>query len=72
GDMVKAPMPGKVLSIAVKAGAKVKRGDTVAVMEAMKMEHALPAPRDGVVESVSGKPGAQVAEGDILVQLVAE
>ncbi|MEZ5953134.1 MAG: biotin carboxylase N-terminal domain-containing protein [Hyphomonas sp.] len=72
GDMVKAPMPGKVLSISVKAGAEVKRGDTVAVMEAMKMEHALTAPRDGVVETVSGKAGTQVAEGDILVQLVAE
>ena len=72
GDMVKAPMPGKMLSIAVKAGAAVKRGDTVAVMEAMKMEHALTAPRDGVVEAVAGKAGDQVAEGDILVQLVAE
>ena len=71
GDPVIAAFDN-LLPDAVKAGAKVKRGDTVAVMEAMKMEHALPAPRDGVVESVSGKPGAQVAEGDILVQLVAE
>ena len=72
GDMVKAPMPGKLLSLTVVAGAEVKRGDTVAVMEAMKMEHALTAPRDGVVEAVSGKAGDQVSEGDILVQLVAE
>ncbi|WP_375209039.1 ATP-binding protein [Hyphomonas jannaschiana] len=72
GDSVSAPMPGKVLSISVKAGADVKRGDTVAVMEAMKMEHALTAPRDGVVEAVTGKVGDQVSEGDVLVQLVAE
>ena len=72
GDSVSAPMPGKVLSIAVKAGAEVKRGDTVAVMEAMKMEHALTAPRDGVVEAVSASAGDQVSEGDILVELVAE
>ncbi len=50
----------------------MKRGDTVAVMEAMKMEHALPAPRDGVVETVTGKVGDQVSEGDVLVQLVTE
>jgi len=72
GDSVSAPMPGKVLSIAVKAGADVKRGETVAVMEAMKMEHALTAPRDGVVEAVSARAGDQVSEGDVLVQLVAE
>ena len=72
GDHVSAPMPGKVLSISVEAGAEVTRGDTVAVMEAMKMEHALTAPRDGVVETVAGKVGDQVSEGDILVQLVAE
>ena len=72
GDSVSAPMPGKVLSISVEAGTEVKRGDTVAVMEAMKMEHALAAPRDGVVEAVTGNVGDQVSEGDVLVQLVAE
>jgi len=72
GDTVSAPMPGKVLSIHVEAGAEVTRGDTVAVMEAMKMEHALTAPRDGIVETVTGKVGDQVSEGDVLVQLVAE
>ena len=72
GDTVSAPMPGKLLSVHVEAGAEVKRGDTVAVMEAMKMEHALTAPRDGVVETVTGKVGDQVSEGDVLVQLVTE
>ena len=72
GDAVKAPMPGKIIAVNVKPGDTVTRGDTLAVMEAMKMEHSLAAPRDGVVESVSGAVGEQVAEGLILVQLVEE
>jgi acetyl/propionyl-CoA carboxylase alpha subunit len=65
-------MPGKVIAMNVKAGDTVARGDTLAVMEAMKMEHTLAAPRDGVVESVTGTVGEQVAEGVVLVQLVEE
>ncbi|KJS35316.1 MAG: carbamoyl-phosphate synthase subunit L [Hyphomonas sp. BRH_c22] len=72
GDAVKAPMPGKIIAMNVKPGDMVTRGDTLAVMEAMKMEHSLAAPRDGVVESVSGAVGEQVAEGLVLVQLVEE
>ena len=72
GDAVKAPMPGKVIAMNVKAGDTVTHGQTLAVMEAMKMEHSLGAPRDGVVESVSGEVGEQVAEGVVLVQLVEE
>jgi 3-methylcrotonyl-CoA carboxylase alpha subunit len=56
----------------VKPGDTVTKGDPVAVMEAMKMEHTLPAPRDGVVEAVEAAAGDQVAEGDILVHLEAE
>ena len=72
GDMVKAPMPGKLLVLNVKPGDAVARGDALAVMEAMKMEHALAAPRDGIVESVSGKAGEQIAEGTVLVKLEDE
>lgn len=72
GDSVKAPMPGKVLSVLAVAGAAVTRGDTLAVLEAMKMEHALTAPRDGVIETVHATAGQQVAEGDLLVALVEE
>jgi len=50
----------------------VIRGDTLAVLEAMKMEHALTAPRDGIVEAVHAKAGQQVADGDVLVMLVEE
>lgn len=69
GDAVKAPMPGKVIAIHVKPGDLVEKGQTLAVMEAMKMEHSLAAPRDGVVETVGSELGAQVPEGQVLVAL---
>jgi 3-methylcrotonyl-CoA carboxylase alpha subunit len=69
GDAVKAPMPGKVIALNVKVGEAVEKGQTVAVMEAMKMEHSLVAPRDGVVEALGAELGAQVPEGEILVAL---
>ncbi len=70
GDAVKAPMPGKVIALNVKAGDLVEKGQVVAVMEAMKMEHSLTAPRDGVVAETGAEIGAQVPEGEILVALV--
>ena len=60
---VRAPMHGKVLEILVEKGASVTKGQRVAVVEAMKMEHALVAPGDGIVTEVTAKAGAQVAEG---------
>lgn len=72
GDAVKAPMPGKVIAVNVSVGDTVAKGDVVAVMEAMKMEHSLTAPRDGLVESVGAELNAQVPEGEILVALVEE
>ncbi len=55
-----APMPGKVLSFAVKAGDTVRKGQTLAVMEAMKMEHSIAAPADGTVAEILYAPGDQV------------
>ncbi len=72
GDAVKAPMPGKVIAVNVSVGDTVEKGQVVAVMEAMKMEHSLTAPRDGLVESVGAQLNAQVPEGEILVALVEE
>ncbi len=63
GGSVKAPMHGKVVQVFVEAGQQVAKGDRVAVIEAMKMEHTLLAPSDGVVTSVSVTAGEQVAEG---------
>jgi 3-methylcrotonyl-CoA carboxylase alpha subunit len=64
-----APMPGKVVSFAVKVGDKVKAGQTLAVMEAMKMEHTITAPKDGEVAELLYAPGDQIAEGAELLKL---
>ncbi len=64
-----APMPGKVVSFAVKAGDKVSKGQALAVMEAMKMEHTITAPADGTVGELMYAPGDQVAEGAELLSL---
>ncbi len=66
-----APMPGKLVSFAVKAGDAVKAGQTLAVMEAMKMEHTIAAPKDGMVAEILYAAGDQVAEGAELIKLAA-
>jgi 3-methylcrotonyl-CoA carboxylase alpha subunit len=67
-----SPMPGKIVSIAAKAGARVKKGDPILVLEAMKMEHTLVAPFDGKLAELNAKAGAQVSEGVVLAKLEAE
>jgi biotin carboxyl carrier protein len=64
---ITAPMPGKLLSLHVRAGDTVKAGDRLLVLEAMKMEHRLTAPFDGTVGSVAVEAGQQVAEGALLL-----
>lgn len=71
GGRLTAPMPGKVVSFAVKAGDTVTKGQVLAVMEAMKMEHTIAAPADGVVAELLYAPGDQVAEGAELLKLSA-
>lgn len=63
---VKAPMPGLIIRYEVEVGQKVKAGDTVLILEAMKMESALPAPTDGTVKELRFKPGDRVAKDDVL------
>ncbi|MGE0047108.1 MAG: biotin/lipoyl-containing protein, partial [Hyphomonadaceae bacterium] len=72
GDAVKAPLPGKVVAVSAKAGARVKKGEALVTLEAMKMEHALKAPRDGVIAEIAVSAGAQVKEGALLVRLEEE
>ena len=69
GGRLTAPMPGKVVSFAVQAGDKVSKGQALAVMEAMKMEHTIAAPQDGVVAELLYAPGDQVTEGAELLKL---
>jgi 3-methylcrotonyl-CoA carboxylase alpha subunit len=66
-----SPMPGKIVSVAAKAGAKLKKGDPILVLEAMKMEHTLVAPFDGRLAELNAKPGAQVSEGVLLAKMEA-
>ena len=63
---VKAPMPGLIIRYEVEVGQQVKAGDTVVILEAMKMESALPAPTDGTVKELRFKPGDRVAKDDVL------
>ena len=68
GDIV-APMPGRVGQVLVQAGDSVKRGQTVMMMESMKMELEIAAERDGVVKRVTVEPGTQVDRGMRLLEL---
>lgn len=67
--LIKAPIPGLVVRVAVEAGQAVAEGDTLVILEAMKMENELRAPRAGIVHEVKVAPGAQVASGQTLIQL---
>ena len=68
-NAVEAPMPGLVKAVFVEAGASVAKGDRIAILEAMKMEHTLVAPRDGRVAEVLTEAGAQVEAGAMLVRM---
>lgn len=66
GSLV-APMPGKVIDLKVKKGSKVKSGDTLVILEAMKMEQSIKASKDGVIDEVFISKGDQVENGAVLM-----
>ena len=66
---VKAPMPGNILDVKVAAGASVKAGDVLVILEAMKMENEIVAPQDGTVASINVNKGDTVNSGDVLVSM---
>jgi len=70
--MVRAPMPGLVLSIPLEVGAAVARGQAVIVLEAMKMENDLPSPIAGTIKEVRASKGQTVNQGDVLVVIHAD
>jgi 3-methylcrotonyl-CoA carboxylase alpha subunit len=72
GGVVVAPMHGRVLAVEVKEGDRVKKGQRIAIVEAMKMEHALTASAAGIVTEVAVAAGAQVAEGAKLVAIAVD
>ena len=69
---VRAPMPGLVLKIVKAVGEKVERGETVAILEAMKMENDLATPHGGTVKEVLVSTGQTVNQGDVLVVVAGE
>lgn len=64
---IKAPMPGHIIDIAVKVGDEISAGQTLCLLEAMKMKNTIRAPRAGVIASVGVTPGQAVTYGDVLV-----
>jgi 3-methylcrotonyl-CoA carboxylase alpha subunit len=72
GGIIRAPMHGKVLAVFVDEGAQVARGERVAIIEAMKMEHTLTAPIDGTVTELTAAANDQVAEGAKLMTIKGE
>ena len=68
GDLV-SPMPGQVLKLLVKKGDNVEPGQTICVVEAMKMEHSLKSPFSGTIEGINCSEGQSVSLGDLLVSI---
>lgn len=68
-DSVKSPMPGTILSVEVKNGDKVSKGQVLLILEAMKMENEIVSPKDGIVANVHVKKGENVESGSPLVDI---
>ncbi len=69
GIKIESPMQGLIIEILVKVGDTVKAGDTVATLEAMKMENPIVAPQDGTITSITASKGDTVDGGDLLITL---
>jgi geranyl-CoA carboxylase alpha subunit len=72
GDSLAAPMPGQVIALLVAEGQRVRAGDPLVILEAMKMEHTIRAPHDGVVAAIHARPGTQVAASAVLLDVRQE
>jgi biotin carboxyl carrier protein len=68
-EAIAAPMPGLVLSVSVELGQYVGSGQSLIVLQAMKMENELGSPRDGTVKAVNVQPGQAVDQGQVLIEL---
>ena len=66
---VEAPLPGTIFKVLVKQGESVKKGQSIMVLEAMKMENNILAEKDGVVNKIHVSEGSAVLQGDILVEI---
>ncbi len=69
GNGVTAPLPGLIIDILVSENASVKSGQTIAIMEAMKMENQIKAPHDGIVKKIYFSKGESISEGDVILEI---
>ncbi len=67
---MKAPMPGLIVAITVAEGQQVTKGETIIILESMKMQNELKAPRDGTVQRISVQPGQTVEQKKVLITIV--
>ena len=68
-EFVKAPMPGKIIDVLVREGSQVLRGESLVILEAMKMQNEILSPVNGHIVKVSAKPNTNVMKDDILVEI---
>jgi biotin carboxyl carrier protein len=68
-NIVRSPLPGLIIDVKVREGEKVKAGQNIVIMEAMKMENQIQATIDGTVKKILVKKGDNVAEGDTLIEI---
>lgn len=66
GEKITSPMPGNILGVNVTQGEKVKKGQVLMILEAMKMENEIMSPKDGIVASLNTSKGASVESGALL------
>ena len=69
GAKIKPPMPGRIVSVDVKVGDSVKKGQGLLVLEAMKMQNEITAPAEGLVKAVNVKPGQTVDQNLVMVEI---
>jgi glutaconyl-CoA/methylmalonyl-CoA decarboxylase subunit gamma len=68
-EFIKAPMPGKIIDVLVREGSQVLRGESIVILEAMKMQNEILSPVNGHVIKVSAKPNTNVMKDDVLVEI---
>ena len=68
-EYIKAPMPGKIIDVLVREGNQVLRGESVVILEAMKMQNEILSPVNGHIIKISAKPNTNVMKDDILVEI---
>jgi biotin carboxyl carrier protein len=68
-EIIKAPMPGKIIDVLVREGTSVLRGEPIVILEAMKMQNEILSPVNGMVVKVMAKPNTNVMKDDILVEI---